>query len=72
MPRYMFARRSIVEEWFTVQAPDEQTALDMVSDGHPAVMVEQGEWIDWVDDKYHLEEVEDELITFTKGQAING
>lgn len=72
MPRYMFSRKSIVEEWFTVQAPDEAAALDMVSDGHPAVTIEQGEWIDWADHKYHLEDVEDELVTFTKGESING
>jgi len=68
----MFSRRSIVEEWFTVQAKTEQEALDMVRDGHDSVVVEQGEWIDWADHQYHLEDVEDELVTFTKGESING
>jgi hypothetical protein len=72
MPRYTFVRRSIVEEIFTVSAPYEHTAHDMVSDGHPAVEINTGEWVDWAEDNYHLESVEDELVTFIKGEAVNG
>ena len=72
MPKYMFSRTSIVEELFTVQAKSEQEALEMVSDGHPAVEIEQGEWIDWNQDSYQLVDVEDELVTFVKGDAVNG
>lgn len=72
MPRYTFTRRSMVEEIFTVRAPNEQAAHDMVQDGHPEVTVETGEWIDWADDRYILEHVEDELVTFVKGEATNG
>ena len=72
MPLYRYTRRSIVEEWFTVRAPNEEQALEMVSDGHVAVITEQGDWIDWCDDRYHLEHVEHELVTFLKGEAVNG
>lgn len=72
MPTYTFTRRSIVEEIFTVQARNEQDALDMVVDGHPKVDIEQGEWVDWAEDNYHLENVEDELTMFVKGESVNG
>ena len=72
MPRYTFIRRSIVEEIFTVVADKEATAHDMVQDGHPAVEMEQGEWVDWAEDRYHLETVEDEMTMFVKGENVNG
>lgn len=72
MPRYTFTRRSIVEEIFTVVAPNEATAQEMVWDGHPKVEIEQGEWVDWADDSYHLDNVEDEMVMFTRGENING
>ena len=72
MPRYTFSRRSIVEEIFTVVADKEETAHDMVQDGHPAVEIEQGEWVDWAEDRYHLETVEDEMTMFVKGENVNG
>ena len=72
MPRYTFVRRSIVEEIFIVAAANEHDALDMVSDGHPKVEVEQGEWVDWAEDNYHLDSVEDEVTMFVKGEAVNG
>ena len=72
MPRYTFSRCSLIEELFTVQAATEEEAHDMVKDGHPAVKIETGEWIDWSDDRYHLCHVEDELVQFVKGEAVNG
>ena len=72
MPKYMFSRTSIVEELFTVLAKNEQEALEMVSDGHPSVETEQGEWIDWNQDSYQLVDIEDALVTFVKGEAVNG
>ena len=72
MPTYTFTRRSIVEEIFTVRACNEDAARDMVRDGHPAVDIEQGEWVDWTEDNYHLENVEDELTMFVKGESVNG
>lgn len=72
MPRYTFVRRSIVEETFTVVASNEQDALDMVTDGHAKVEMEQGEWVDWAEDNYHLDSVEDEITMFIKGEAVNG
>ncbi len=72
MPRYTFVRRSIIEEIFTVTAPNEQDALDMVSDGHSTVEMDTGEWVDWAEDRYHLENVEDEITMFVKGENVNG
>jgi hypothetical protein len=72
MPKYMFSRASIVEELFTVQAKSEQEALEMVMDGHPAVEIERGSWMDWYHDNYELIDVEDKLVTFVKGEAVNG
>ena len=72
MPRYTFSRTSIVTEIFTVQAPNEQLAHDMVRDGHPAVKIEEGEWVDWASDGYVLEDVEDEVVMFAKGESVNG
>lgn len=71
MPKYTFSRSSIVEELFTVEADTEEEALDLVWDGDPCVSIEQGEWIDWYHEEYHLESVEDELVTFlnSKEQA---
>jgi hypothetical protein len=59
---YVFTRRSIVEEIFTVKAQTEQEALEMVQDGN--CEVEQGEWIDWHDHSYEFESVSDELVDF--------
>ena len=72
MPRYTFTRRSIVEEIFTVMAKSEEAAHDMVVNGHPSVEIEQGAWVDWADNSYHLETVEDELVMFIKGENVNG
>ena len=72
MPRYTFCRRSIVEEIFTVQASNEQEAHVMVNDGHPMVKIEQGEWVDWADDDYILVDAEDEIVTFIRGESVNG
>lgn len=72
MPRYTFSRRSIVEEFFEVQAANEAEALGMVETSDSAVKTTEGEWIDWADDDYHLVDVEDEIVTFVKGEAVNG
>ena len=72
MPRYTFSRNSIVREFFEVQAANEAEALSMVQIGDPRVQITKGEWIDWAEDDYQLEDVEDELVTFTKGEAVNG
>ena len=64
MPKFVFSRASIIDEVFTVEAPDEDTALDMVQEGHPKVKMEQGGWIDWYHEEYHLEEVTDDLVEF--------
>lgn len=61
-----------MEETFTVVASNEQDALDMVTDGHAKVEMEQGEWVDWAEDNYHLDSVEDEITMFIKGEAVNG
>ena len=72
MPRYTFSRNSIVSEFFEVQAATEQQALEMVQDGHPRVKIVEGEWIDWAETGYHLVDVEDEMVLFTKGENVNG
>jgi len=72
MPRYTFSRTSIVSEFFEVQAPNEAEALEMVQDGHPKVRIVPGEWVDWANDGYTLEAVEDELVMFTNGENVNG
>jgi hypothetical protein len=59
---YVFTRRSIVEEVFTVKANTEQEALAALQDGN--CEVEQGEWLDWADDTYQFESVSDELVDF--------
>lgn len=68
MPRYTFSRASIIDEIFIVDAPDEDTALEMVQDGAPSVKLEQGEWIDWYHEEYDLVHTEDELVTFIQSK----
>lgn len=64
MPRYIYSHRSIVDEYFAVEAPSEDHARGLVSDGAPGVKMILTDWIDWYDDEYTLEEVEDEVVTF--------
>lgn len=52
MRTFVFTRRSIVEEIFTVKANSEDAALEMVQDGN--CEVEQGEWVDWHDRSYEV------------------
>jgi hypothetical protein len=59
---YVFTRRSIVEEIFTVKATSEDQALEQIQDGN--CEVEQGEWVDWYDKSYEYESVSDELVDF--------
>lgn len=72
MPRYTFSRTSVVSEFFEVQATNEAEALEMVQDGHPKVKIVPGEWVDWANNGYTLEAVEDELVMFTNGESVNG
>jgi hypothetical protein len=62
MRTYVFTRRSIIEEIFTVKAKSEDEALEMVQEGN--CLVEQGEWVDWHDRGYEFESVSDELVDF--------
>jgi len=62
MRTYVFTRRSIIEEIFTVKAKSEDEALEMIQEGN--CLVEQGEWVDWHDRGYEFESVSDELVDF--------
>ena len=62
MRTFVFTRRSIVEEIFTVKALSEESALEMVQEGN--CEVEQGEWVDWHDRSYEFYSVSDELVDF--------
>ena len=62
MRTFVFTRRSIVDEVFTVKARSEESALEQIQDGN--CEVEQGEWIDWYDKEYQFESVSDELVDF--------
>jgi hypothetical protein len=66
MRTYVFTRRSIVEEIFTVKALSEEVALEMIQDGN--CEVEQGEWVDWLGPRYEFESVSDELVDFLKSK----
>ena len=68
MRTYVFTRRSIVEEIFTVKAQSEESALEMIQGGD--VIAEQGEWIDWHDRSYEFESVSDELVDFLNSKPI--
>ena len=66
MRTYVFTRRSIIDEIFTVRASSEDTALSMIQEGN--CLVEQGQWIDWHDKDYVFESVSDELVDFLKSK----
>ena len=68
MRTYVFTRRSIVDEVFTVKASCELNALERIQDGD--CDVEQGEWIDWYDKEYQFESVSDELVDFLNSKPI--
>ena len=68
MPRFVFSRASIVDEIFTVDAEDLETAQQMVYDGDPKVDIKQGEWIDWYHEEYTLESEEDDLVSFIRSK----
>jgi hypothetical protein len=68
MRTYVFTRRSIVDEVFTVKAFSELNALERIQDGD--CDVEQGEWIDWYDKEYQFESVSDELVDFLNSKPI--
>jgi hypothetical protein len=68
MRTYVFTRRSIVDEVFTVKAHSEESALERIQDGD--CDVEQGEWVDWYDKEYQFESVSDELVDFLNSKPI--
>ena len=68
MPKYTFSRASIIDEIFTVEAPDLEAAQQMVYDGHPKVDIKQGQWIDWYHEEYTLEQEEDDLVVFVRSK----
>ena len=68
MPRFVFSRASIIDELFTVDAEDLDTARQLVYDGDPRVKIQQGEWIDWYHEEYTLEREEDDLVTFIRSK----
>jgi hypothetical protein len=68
MRTYVFTRRSIVDEIFTVKATSEESALERIQDGD--CTVEQGEWIDWYDKEYQFESVSDELVDFLNSKEV--
>jgi len=70
MNRYTFVRSSIFEETFTVEANSEQEALEMVQDGDPRVDCSHPEWVDWHDDDFDLESVEDDVVQFIKSKEV--
>jgi len=71
MNKYTFVRSSIFEERFTVEAASEQEALEMVQDGDPRVeQVGPAEWVDWHDDNFDLESVEDDVVQFIKSKEL--
>lgn len=68
MPKYTYTRSSIVEESFTVEAGSQEEALELVMDEGKGVTIAQRGWIDWADDEYTLEDVEDEVVTFIRSK----
>jgi hypothetical protein len=68
MPKYTFTRSSVFEEAFTVTAESQAEALALVTDGAPGVEIIRKDWIDWYDDEYSLEQVEEELVTFLRSK----
>ena len=68
MPKYIFTRSSIVEEEFTVEAESQEEALELIMDEGKGVTISQRGWIDWADDEYTLEDVEDEVVTFLRSK----
>jgi hypothetical protein len=71
MNRYTFVRSSVFEETFTVEAESEAEALDLVQDGAPSVEIkDHKEWVDWYDDEYSLETVEDDVVRFLNSKEL--
>ncbi len=66
MKRFTVWRKAYVIETHVVEAPDEETAREMLYDcGEPI----QTEWVDWCDDEWQIETVEiiDPLYRMVKG-----
>jgi hypothetical protein len=71
MNRYTFVRSSVFEETFTVEAESEAEALDLVQDGAPSVEIKDHKgWIDWHDEEYSLETVEDDVVRFLNSKEL--
>jgi len=68
MRTFVFTRRSIIEEIYTVKAEDEDEALELIQDGE--VDPKQGEWVDFYDESYELESVSDELVDFLNSKEM--
>ena len=68
MPKYTFWRNAIVAETYIVEAKDEEAARQQLWDGEVEVFTE--DWVDWASDDFHLEDVEDELVTFLQSKEI--
>jgi hypothetical protein len=68
MPKYTFWRNAIVAETYIVEAKDENTARQQLWDGEVEVFTE--DWVDWASDDFHLEDVEDELVTFLQSKEL--
>ena len=62
MPKYTFWRNAIIAETYEVVAESEEAAREMLFNGEVDPFTT--EWVDWHDDNFELEHVEDELVTF--------
>jgi len=71
MNRYTFVRSSVFEETFTVEAESEAEALELVQDDDPRVEISDLKgWIDWHDEEYSLETVEDDVVRFLNSKEL--
>jgi len=62
MPKYTFWRNAIIAETYEVVAESEEAAREKLFNGECDPI--GTEWVDWHDDSFELEHVEDELVTF--------
>jgi len=56
MKKFTFWRNAIYTEYHEVEAPDEETARDMMFDSGDPV---HSEWVDWATDDWGLDNVEE-------------
>lgn len=64
MPAFRFtvARRSIIEETFTVEADSWDEALERAGNGEYDDNSVQQEWLDWYDDTFSTTDIEPEPL----------